>query len=206
MTLATILTPRQRRTLLALLERRCTREDVDRIAGASNGPDVVRQLRQRHGLNILCSRRASHDRGGRKIEIGIYHLAPTDSAAARRLIGEGDTSRLPITAEPGYLAALAVIGTPLDALAGNASMLDSASDKVNRLHGQVARMLADPMNSLPVPDVALLEALPHLARDLLGSERFMRGLKLQAAEATLSHARGRLEEAQALAAGQWGQA
>ncbi|WP_338413820.1 hypothetical protein [uncultured Sphaerotilus sp.] len=85
--LPAILTPRARRILLALLVRDRTREEIDRAAGASNGPDEVLRIRQRFGLAIPCTRKGSKDRDGQKVEIGVYRLTEDDRPKARRVLG-----------------------------------------------------------------------------------------------------------------------
>lgn len=82
-----ILSPRARRILLALLVGDCTREEIDRAAGASNGPDEVLRIRQRFGLEIPCTRKGSKDRDGQKVEIGVYRLTEDDRTKARRVLG-----------------------------------------------------------------------------------------------------------------------
>lgn len=66
-------TPRQLRVILALLNGPKTREQVDRIAGASNGPEVVRQIRV-NGLGIVCHMELHIDRDGKPGKHGVYHL------------------------------------------------------------------------------------------------------------------------------------
>lgn len=85
--LPAILTPRARRILLALLVGERTREEIDRAAGASNGPDEVLRIRQRFGLTIPCTRKGSKDRDGQKVEIGVYRLTEEDRPKARRVLG-----------------------------------------------------------------------------------------------------------------------
>ncbi len=85
--LPAILTPRARRILLALLVSDRTREEIDRAAGASNGPDEVLRIRQRFGLAIPCTRKGSKDRDGQKVEIGVYRLTEEDRTKARRVLG-----------------------------------------------------------------------------------------------------------------------
>lgn len=73
--------PRHIRVLQALMVlRKLTREDLDRVAGASNGPDVVRQLRGK-GLSVPCNLLPRVDRDGRPCEIGEYSLTPADRRA-----------------------------------------------------------------------------------------------------------------------------
>lgn len=69
--------PRHMRVILALLKRSMRREDVDRIAGCSNGPDLVSELRHR-GLEIPCTRIDAFDRDGRPCRPGVYSLTSTD--------------------------------------------------------------------------------------------------------------------------------
>ena len=80
------LTPRRRRLLLALLAGQRTREEIDRIAGASNGPDEILNLRQQFALSILCQRQKSRDRDGHPVQVGIYRLTDADRTTARRVL------------------------------------------------------------------------------------------------------------------------
>lgn len=83
---APALTPRHRRILLALLVGQRTREEIDSIAGASNGPDEVLRIRRRFGLVIPCTRKGSTDVDGHPVEFGIYRLTDADRTNARRLL------------------------------------------------------------------------------------------------------------------------
>jgi hypothetical protein len=74
--------PRGLRVLHALLMRVRLREEIDRIAGASNGPDLICQLR-RLGLTIPCVRTPSIDRDGGLVQVGVYSLDRDD----RRKVG-----------------------------------------------------------------------------------------------------------------------
>jgi hypothetical protein len=71
--------PRYLRLLAALLTRARSREDVDRIAGASNGPAAIAELRAL-GLPkagcLPCERTPCYDRDGREVMRGIYWLTP----------------------------------------------------------------------------------------------------------------------------------
>jgi hypothetical protein len=80
------ITPRHRRILLALLVRQQTREEIDRIAGASNGPDEVQRIRQKFALSIPCQRQKSRDRDGHPVQVGIYRLTDADRTTARRVL------------------------------------------------------------------------------------------------------------------------
>jgi len=67
------LTERQHRTCEAFAMRgKLWREDVDRIAGASNGPEIMRQLKAK-GLT-WCDRIRVIDRDGHPCEPGIYSI------------------------------------------------------------------------------------------------------------------------------------
>jgi len=74
--------PRHLRALNALLRRPIPREQLDREAGCSNGPDLIAELRQR-GLSIPCDRAPTFDRDGREVQRGIYHLTSTDRRKLR---------------------------------------------------------------------------------------------------------------------------
>ncbi len=73
--------PRHVRVLRALMAvHKLAREDLDRVAGASNGPDIVAALR-RKGLDIPCVLREGIDRDGRPCKTGEYSLTESDRAA-----------------------------------------------------------------------------------------------------------------------------
>lgn len=74
--------PRHLRVLHALLRRPMPREQIDREAGCSNGPDLVAELR-RLGLALPCPHAPVIDRDGREVQRGIYHLTPTDRRKIR---------------------------------------------------------------------------------------------------------------------------
>lgn len=72
------LCPRQLRVAHALLvagESWTWREDIDRIAGASNGPAVIQSLR-RKGIEIDMRTAERTDRDGKPCKPGRYRLAP----------------------------------------------------------------------------------------------------------------------------------
>lgn len=69
--------PRHLRVLQVLLARPLTREQLDKVAGCSNGPDLVNDLRRR-GLKIPCERIHFIDRDGRPCRPGVYSLLATD--------------------------------------------------------------------------------------------------------------------------------
>lgn len=75
--------PRHLRVLHALLRRPMPREQIDREAGCSNGPDLIAELRHR-GLSVPCDRAPVIDRDGRDVSRGIYNLTAGDRRKIRR--------------------------------------------------------------------------------------------------------------------------
>ena len=69
--------PRHCRALALLLQRPAKREELDRAAGCSNGPELVAELRRR-GLELPCERVDAIDRDGRRCKPGIYSLTSRD--------------------------------------------------------------------------------------------------------------------------------
>lgn len=69
--------PRYMRILTALLTRPRTREDIDSIAGASNGPAAIAALRAL-GLSdcLPCAKTPTFDRDGKEVKRGVYYLTP----------------------------------------------------------------------------------------------------------------------------------
>lgn len=83
---------RHLRVIVALTHRMRTREEVDRIAGASNGPEVIAELRRR-GLDIPCARVPCWDRDGKEVKRGIYSLSSADLACIRAWRRRRDADR-----------------------------------------------------------------------------------------------------------------
>lgn len=69
--------PRQLRVIQALMTRPLPREQLDSVAGASNGPELVAELRRR-GLEIPCTRTKKKDRDLFDCWPGVYHFSTTD--------------------------------------------------------------------------------------------------------------------------------
>lgn len=69
--------PRHLRVIHSALVRSRKREEIDHIAGASNGPELIAELRRR-GLEFPCDRVPAIDRDGYPIRYGVYHLTDTD--------------------------------------------------------------------------------------------------------------------------------
>ena len=84
--------PRHLRVIVALTHRIRSREEIDRIAGASNGPEVIAELRRR-GLDIPCKRAPCIDRDGFEVKRGIYSLTPEDLARIRAWRRRRDADR-----------------------------------------------------------------------------------------------------------------
>jgi hypothetical protein len=72
--------PRYLRVLFALLQRieGISREQLDRIAGTSNSPEVVRRLKKRYDVDIATERIPCRDRDGRPSHFGVYTLEPQE--------------------------------------------------------------------------------------------------------------------------------
>ncbi len=69
--------PRHQRVLALLLQRPARREEIDRAAGCSNGPELIAELRRR-GLQLPCERVKAIDRDGRPCNPGVYHATAKD--------------------------------------------------------------------------------------------------------------------------------
>ena len=80
------LTPRHTRLLKALLAGPVTRAQVDKVTGASNGPDEVLKLRRRLDLVVPCERRKALDRDGHRVDFGVYSLTTPDRRKALELL------------------------------------------------------------------------------------------------------------------------
>lgn len=74
-------TPRQTRVLVALADAVgwVSREEVDRIAGASNGPQIIMELRRKVAGHdgIEMQRTEVQDRDGKSCKPGRYRLTPS---------------------------------------------------------------------------------------------------------------------------------
>ena len=69
--------PRELRVIAGLMRRPMPREHVDSEAGASNGPELIANLR-RKGLEVPCDRVPVLDRDGFEVRRGIYNLPRAD--------------------------------------------------------------------------------------------------------------------------------
>lgn len=69
--------PRHLRVITVLLRRPVSREELDSVAGASNSPELVAELRRR-GLTVDCKRILFIDRDGKPCRPGVYSLTEAD--------------------------------------------------------------------------------------------------------------------------------
>jgi hypothetical protein len=83
---------RHLRVIMALLVSPRTREGIDRIAGASNGPELIAELRRR-GLDAKCSKTPCIDRDGFEVKRGIYHFTDRDKRLIRAWLKRRDGQR-----------------------------------------------------------------------------------------------------------------
>ena len=87
--------PRYLRILAALLARPQLREEIDTVAGASNGPDAILQIRdlfsdgQGKDKHLTCTRLNFLDRDGKPCRPGVYSLGDQ----ARRMVIQWITKR-----------------------------------------------------------------------------------------------------------------
>lgn len=78
--------PREWRALMALSVRDLTREQMDRTAGASNSPDLMKRCRERYGLDIPCIKETVRDRDGFEVQRGVYCPTAADRHRIRQLL------------------------------------------------------------------------------------------------------------------------
>ena len=69
--------PRHLRVIQAVTVRPIPREELDRVAGCSNGPELVAELRRR-GLEMPCTRTKKLDRDLFDCWPGVYHFSQRD--------------------------------------------------------------------------------------------------------------------------------
>lgn len=69
--------PRHLRVIQAVLTRPMPREHVDSVAGCSNGPELIAELRRR-GLELPCTRTRKKDRDLFDCWPGVYHCTQAD--------------------------------------------------------------------------------------------------------------------------------
>lgn len=76
------LSPREKRAAIALLNTPIMRENLDAIAGCSNGPELVAGLR-RKGLSVPCDRVERFDKDGNTCYPGQYSFTAEDKQIVR---------------------------------------------------------------------------------------------------------------------------
>lgn len=69
--------PRHLRAIKKLLDGPVTREELDKVAGVSNSPHLVAELRAL-GLEVPCERQRVIDRDGKVCQRGVYRLTDDD--------------------------------------------------------------------------------------------------------------------------------
>lgn len=79
--------PRHLRAIHALLRRPMPREELDRTAGCSNGPELVAELRRRC-LEVPCHMVPCIDRDGSEVRRGIYALSARDRRKIARWLAK----------------------------------------------------------------------------------------------------------------------
>jgi hypothetical protein len=80
------MTPRQIRAINALLNGPVMRENLDSIAGCSNGPELISGLR-RKGLEVPCLRVERFDKDGNACYPGQYSFTSNDKLTAIDILG-----------------------------------------------------------------------------------------------------------------------
>jgi len=75
--------PRQLRAITALLSRPISRVELDGVAGATNSPELVAELRRR-GLEVPCERIHFIDRDGHTCRPGVYSFTQADRRRLHR--------------------------------------------------------------------------------------------------------------------------
>lgn len=78
--------PRGFRLMLALLNAPRSREECDRLAPASNSPNVVMGLRRKLKLELPCERVPFVTKDGAASWYGRYHATPADKAKIRQIL------------------------------------------------------------------------------------------------------------------------
>ncbi|MBG0869265.1 hypothetical protein H0X91_04690 [Burkholderia sp. 9777_1386] len=78
---------RQLRALTMLQRRPMPREELDTVAGCSNGPDLIAGLRAK-GLALPCVRVACIDGDGNEVRRGVYRLTTSDRRKVARWLNK----------------------------------------------------------------------------------------------------------------------
>jgi len=86
--------PRHLRVIHSLMIRPRRREEIDRIAGASNGPDLMLDLR-RIGISQKARMVRGIDRDGYPVKFGIYEFNDDDRRAVNAWLRKRDAKANP---------------------------------------------------------------------------------------------------------------
>ena len=86
--------PRHLRVIQAVTVRPVPREELDRVAGCSNGPQLVSDLREM-GLDMPCTRTKKLDRDLFACWPGVYHLTERDRRKLNAWKRQRAASRVP---------------------------------------------------------------------------------------------------------------
>lgn len=104
--------PRHLRALEALERGPVYREALDLLAGASNVPELVAELRRR-GLEIPCRRVKVRSIDGSTTRCGLYALSDRDRDALARWRDDAQPPRVDSTPGAGILRLLSLLGLAL---------------------------------------------------------------------------------------------
>lgn len=101
--------PRHLRALEALERGPVHRQVIDLIAGGSNAPELVAELRRR-GLEIPCQRVKVRSIDGRSTRCGLYVLSDCDRDALARWRDDAQPPRVDSTPGAGLVRLLKLFG------------------------------------------------------------------------------------------------
>lgn len=155
--------PRAWHALTALRSGPKRREEIDRVAGVSNGPDLISDLRRDYGLSLPCALVDHIDRYGKKVKKGVYSLADGDRSKVERLLRVGREAPAPYRAPEvgGYASLVTSLVTPaLEKLRGlcpeepERGMLEEVRDPAREL----AQWLESQPGLPPLPPGNLIDA------------------------------------------------
>lgn len=85
---------RHLRAIAALALRPRTRNELGGIAGSSNLPQTIMEIRRR-GLEIPCRKIPVFDRDGHKVQAGLYYLSDRDMILVEDWRRERDADKRP---------------------------------------------------------------------------------------------------------------
>lgn len=88
--------PRHLRVIHAALRRSLPREQVDREAGCSNGPQLISDIRDL-GLDFPCVKINAIDRDGKPCKPGVYHLTDADRRKINRWLASRQKGGIDLT-------------------------------------------------------------------------------------------------------------